>query len=270
MTMLMPVVFLSHGAPDIILQPHSPTLSYWQQLGEMLPRPDAILVLSAHWETTTPTISRAVQPQTIYDFSGFPAALYQMRYPAAGATELVPKVATCLANAGLPLEVDPQRGLDHGAWIPLRIMYPQAHIPVTQLSIQPHQSPDWHRQLGEALRPLREQGVLVLATGSVTHNFAWLSHRAEPLPQALAFSHWLSERLQQRDTATLLNYRRLAPYGAESHPTDEHLMPLYVAYGASTAADTLSHTSPEFTYGALAMDGYVWATTTAHQSEYTG
>lgn len=265
MSTRMPVVFLSHGAPDIVLQPQAATLAYWRHLGEILPRPKAILVISAHWETTTPTLSTAIQPPTIYDFAGFPRALYQMRYPAAGAPDLAATVASFLTNAGLTLQLDAQRGLDHGAWIPLSMMYPQADIPVTQLSIQPQQHTQWHMRLGQALQPLRDQGILLLATGSITHNFAWLSRRAEPLPQALAFSTWLSEQVQSRDTTALLDYRRLAPYGAESHPTDEHLLPLYVAYGASTADDVVTHTSPEFTYGGLAMDGYVWAAANSHQ-----
>lgn len=253
-----PLIFISHGAPDIALRTDSPTVKCWQALGQKLPRPDAILVLSAHWGTRLPVISTAEQPATIHDFGGFPTALYQLRYPAQGMPELASKVGDCLTNAGLPFTVDTKRGLDHGAWIPLLSMYPQADIPVTQLSIQPHSGAEWHLQLGEALRPLREQNILIMASGAVTHNFGWLSRENTPLPAAKTFSDWLGEKLEKREMETLLNYRTIAPFGAEAHPTEEHLLPLFVTLGASTASDKLTRFTPEFTYSALAMDVYLW------------
>lgn len=257
--MLMPTVFVSHGAPDIVLQQDSPTLACWQQLGKSLPRPKAILVLSAHWTSTNPTLSTVAKPATIHDFGGFPNRLYRLQYPAHGVPELAAQVQACLSNAGIPLRIDNQRGLDHGAWIPLMIMYPDADIPVTQLSIQPNAGTAWHLQLGKALQPLREQGVLILTSGAVTHNFAWLSRSDKPLPAAQIFSDWLGDHLRQRNIDKLLNYRdNVAPFGADSHPTEEHLLPLFVSLGASTAEDKLTRYTPEFTYSALAMDAYVW------------
>lgn len=256
--MLMPVLFVSHGAPDIALQTQAPTLVCWQQLGEYLERPKAILVVSAHWETSTPTLSTAKQPNTIYDFGGFPAPLYRLKYPAAGAPELAKPIQAAFAQAHLPLTIDTQRGLDHGAWIPLLSLFPQADIPVAQLSIQTQAGPEWHIQLGQALQSLRAAGVLILASGAVTHNFGWLSRSTEPLPAALEFSDWLAETLQTRAQEELIAYRKKAPHGAAAHPTEDHILPLFAAFGASTAADLLRRFTPEVTYGALAMDAYLW------------
>lgn len=253
-----PVLFVSHGAPDIALQTQAPTLACWQQLGDYLERPKAILVVSAHWETSTPLLSTAEHPQTIYDFGGFPAPLYKLSYPANGAPELVPLLQAAFTQADLPLGLDPRRGLDHGAWIPLLSLFPKADIPVAQLAIQTQAGPAWHIKLGQALQSLRAEGVFIMASGAVTHNFGWLSHSSEPLPAALVFSDWLAEQLQARAADNLLAYRTQAPYGAAAHPTEDHILPLFVAFGASTANDQLRRFTPEVTYGALAMDAYLW------------
>lgn len=256
--MSTPVLFVSHGAPDIALQAQAPTLACWQQLGAYLERPKAILVVSAHWETSTPTFSTATHPQTIYDFGGFPAPLYRMTYPAGGAPEIAAIVQTAFNEAELPLHLDPQRGLDHGAWIPLLSIFPKADIPVAQLSIQTQAGPAWHIKLGQALQSLRAAGILIIASGAVTHNFGWLSRAAEPLPAALAFSNWLAEKLHTRAETELVAYRTQAPYGAAAHPTEDHILPLFVAFGASTVEDQLRRFTPEVTYGALVMDAYLW------------
>lgn len=258
--MQTPVLFVSHGAPDIALQTDSPTLGCWQKLGKQLLQPKAILVISAHWETSSPNFSTALYPQTIYDFGGFPAPLYRIKYPAKGAPEIATQLKTAFTKAALPLEIDPQRGLDHGAWIPLLSIFPKADIPVAQLSIQTQAGPAWHIKLGQALQSLRAEGILIMASGAVTHNFAWLSHTTEPLPAAIEFSDWLAEKLKHRAEEDLIAYRTTAKYGAAAHPTEDHILPLFVAFGASTAEDQLSRFTPEVTYGALAMDAYLWAT----------
>lgn len=256
--MQTPVLFISHGAPDIALQTQAPTLACWQQLGDYLERPKAILVVSAHWETQIPTFSTATQPNTIYDFGGFPAPLYRLKYPAAGAPELATQLQAAFAQANLPLDIDTQRGLDHGAWIPLLSVFPKADIPVAQLSIQTPAGPEWHVKLGQALQSLRAEGVLIMGSGAVTHNFGWLSRTAQPLPAAIEFSDWLAEKLKVRAHEELTAYRTKAPYGAVAHPTEDHILPLFVAFGASTAEDQLRRFTPEITYGALAMDAYLW------------
>lgn len=164
----LPALFISHGAPTLALEP-GPTRGFLAQLGSGFERPRAILSISAHWETPAPEISAVLQPETIHDFYGFPEALYAMRYPAPGAPELAARAVQLLAGSGIGA-VTAQRGLDHGAWVPLMLMYSQADIPVTQLSVQSVLGPEHHWRMGEALRPLRDEGVLIIASGSVTHN----------------------------------------------------------------------------------------------------
>ncbi len=254
-----PVLFVSHGAPDVLLNPGA-TVRLWERLGAGLPRPRAILVISAHWAARVPTVSTAAAPETIHDFGGFPPALYQMAYPAPGAPQLARRVRDLLAEAGLPNDEVPERGLDHGAWIPLTAMYPAADLPVVQLALQPFAGPDWHRRLGTALRPLRDEGVLILASGAVTHNFNWLTWGANgaPAPQAVEFAGWLGDALARDDRPALLDYRRVAPHGAGAHPTEEHLLPLFAALGAAEPGEKPLRLEPEYTYSGLAMDAYLW------------
>jgi 4,5-DOPA dioxygenase extradiol len=256
--MKTPVLFVSHGAPTLPVEPGE-TGASWRQLGARLPRPSAILVISAHWETPVPTVSRTVQPETIHDFSGFPEELYDLKYPAPGAPEMAQAAALALQQAGIQVELDDTRGLDHGAWVPLSLMYPQADIPVAQLSLQPDKDPAWHIALGRALRPLREQGVLIVGSGSITHNLrAVFKHPpGAPAPAWVTeFCDWMAERIKAGDLAALSAYRTLAPHAVQNHPTDEHLLPLFVALGAAdkiAGAQRLNHV---MTYGLLAMD--VW------------
>ena len=254
-----PVLFVSHGAPDVLLNPGA-AVHMWETLGADLPRPQAILVISAHWAAKEPTVSTAATPETIHDFGGFPAELYTMTYPAPGAPALASRVRELLVAAGLPNAEVPERGLDHGAWIPLKALYPEADIPVVQLALQPHAGPDWHRRIGAALRPLRDEGVLILASGAVTHNFGWLTWgtNSQPRPQAIAFSDWIGETLARDDCPTLLDYRRLAPHGADAHPSEEHLLPLFAALGAAQPGEKPLRLEPEYTYGGLSMDAYLW------------
>lgn len=253
-----PVLFVSHGAPDLLLAPGK-TGTLWRTLGRELPVPKAILVISAHWETAQPTVGAAPEPRTMQDFSGFPPALYRLRYTAPGSPELAERVVDALRRAGMPAEMDAGRGLDHGAWTPLTLLYPDADIPVTQLSIQPHAGPEWHYRLGKALRPLRDEGVLILASGAVTHNLARLSAPGTaPSPIAVDFSNWLAAKLETGDLAALLDYRRQSANGAACHPSEEHLLPLFVAIGAGGESNVPQRYTPEYNYGSLAMDAYLW------------
>ncbi|MDD3352261.1 class III extradiol ring-cleavage dioxygenase [Zoogloea sp.] len=259
MSLRHPVLFLSHGAPDILLKGGA-SVALWKQLGAALPRPRAILVISAHWAARMPLVSTAATPETIHDFGGFPPALYSMHYPAPGAPTLAARVADLLHSAGLPCEESPHRGLDHGAWIPLKAMFPDADIPVLQLALQPFAGPGWHFRIGQALRALREEGILILASGAITHNFAWLTwgEDSAPLPQARMFSDWTGATLARGDREILLDYRHQAPHGAAAHPSEEHLLPLFVALGAADPEETPLRLEPEFIQGGLAMDAYLW------------
>jgi len=257
---MMPVLFLSHGAPTIPLEAGE-TGEAWRKLAAQLPRPSAILVVSAHWEAHIPTISRAIHPETIHDFSGFPAELYQLQYTAPGAPEMAQAAARALQQAEIPVQLDEARGLDHGAWIPLSLMYPQADIPVAQLSLQPDKDPAWHIALGRALRPLREQGVLIVGSGSITHNLrALFKHPSgAPAPEWVTeFCDWIAAKIKAGDLEALDAYRSRAPHAVQNHPTDEHLLPLFVALGAANQIDGAVHLNHVMTYGMLAMDAWLF------------
>jgi 4,5-DOPA dioxygenase extradiol len=255
---MLPTLFISHGSPALPLHPHA-AIDFLKQLGSSLEKPTAILVISAHWSSKVPTVSADSQPQTIHDFRGFPPELYQLTYPAPGAPDLAQRVAKLLVNAGLECQVDADRGLDHGAWEPLMLMYPDANIPVTQLSIQPQQGTAYHLQLGRALAPLRQEGVLILASGAITHNlraFGQHSLDAEPVDWAVAFDDWIAEKIATPNIDALLDYRRLAPYATQNHPTEEHLLPLFVALGAAGHNPKGTQLHNSFTYGVLSMAAY--------------
>ncbi len=186
----LPSVFVSHGAPTLAVEEND-TTEFLRRLGGELTRPRAVLCVSAHWNTRTPAVSAAEEPETIHDFGGFPRELYRISYPAPGAPALAARVADILGASGLACDVSRERGLDHGAWVPLRLMYPSADVPVAQLSIQPQQDPAYHFRLGRLLAPLRAEGVLVLATGSVTHNLGRLGAGGEPPDWARQFEEWI-------------------------------------------------------------------------------
>lgn len=254
----LPAVFISHGSPMLTLEPDRPAHRFLRGAAALWQKPKAILAVSAHWETAQPAIGAVAQPDTIHDFYGFPPALYRMHYDAPGAPVLAARIRDLLAEAGFAAALDPQRGLDHGAWSPLTLIYPEADIPVLQLSIQSQRDPAHHLALGRALSPLRDEGVLIMATGSMTHNLRLLdrSDREPPADWAAAFAEWMAQKLQQRDDAALLEYRRQAPFAAQNHPTDEHLLPLYVALGAATPGMPAERIHASFAHGALAMDSY--------------
>ncbi len=259
MTERMPVVFVSHGAPNALLEAPD-TVACWARIGRQIREPVAILAVSAHWEAQRPTASLASAPATIHDFSGFAPALYQIQYRAPGAPALAERAAALLSDAGLAAGLDPGRGLDHGAWVPLSVMYPGADVPVTQLSLVGGAGPGTHLEIGRALAPLRDEGVLIVCSGAITHNFSWINWRVKEgeaqFPQARVFTDWVAESLAAHDVPSLLAYRDTR-YGAEAHPTEDHFMPLYVALGASLD-DMPVRYQPRFTYGGLAMDAYLW------------
>jgi 4,5-DOPA dioxygenase extradiol len=256
----MPTIFVSHGAPTLPLAPGE-TGAAWQKIAASIPEPSAILVVSAHWGTDIPTASSVAKPETIHDFSGFPRELYRLQYPAPGAPALAQGVVDLLQQAGIPSHLDSTRGLDHGAWVPLSLMYPAANIPVMQLSLQPTKNPAWHIVIGRALRTLRAQGVLIIGSGSITHNLAAIfQHRqGDPAPAWVTeFCDWMAEKIQAGEIETLINYRSLAPHAVQNHPTDEHLLPLFVALGATDVVGIAQRLNNVMTFGILAMDVWVF------------
>jgi 4,5-DOPA dioxygenase extradiol len=227
-----------------------------QRLAAELPRPKAIVVVSAHWESRELQVASAARPETWHDFGGFPAALFAVQYPAPGAPELAAEIADLLTDAGLPARLDPQRPFDHGAWVPLSLMYPQADIPVVQVSLPSRMGPALQGQVGRALAELRAQGILLIGSGSITHNLRELDWRAGPeraTPWALEFRDWMVDKLTAGDDGALNNYRQQAPHAVRNHPSDEHLLPLYFARGAG---EHFSIAHQGFTLGALGMDIY--------------
>lgn len=251
----LPAVFVSHGAPTLAVD-RNDTAEFLKRLGGELGRPEAILCVSAHWNTAAPAVSGAERPETIYDFGGFSEELYRIRYPAPGAPHLAGRVRELLGGAGLACTVSPTRGLDHGAWVPLRHIYPGADISVTQLSVQPSLGTEHHFRMGQALAPLREEGVLILATGSATHNLSRIGRGEAPPEWAREFDEWLYERIDGGALGELLDYRRLAPHASVAHPTDEHLLPLFVALGAGGAEARGQSLHRGWTYGSLSMAAY--------------
>lgn len=254
-----PSVFVSHGSPSFILE-QGPAFAFLQGLGPALGRPDAILCVSAHWDTRRPAVSAATAPETIHDFWGFPDALYRLRYPAPGSPETAARVKTLLDEAGLGCVLDPGRGLDHGSWTPLAIMYPEADIPCLQLSVQSPLGPGHHLALGRALAPLKHAGVLILASGTATHNlrdFGRYDIDAPPPGYVSAFSDWLVDRATAGDLDAVAGFHDRAPHARRNHPSDEHFLPMIVAMAAGDSPrGRLLHQS--YSWGMMSMASFAF------------
>ncbi len=254
----IPPLFVSHGAPELILG-RSAARKFLQDLPKAMPRPSAIVVASAHWETGRPRVGGAAQPRTMYDLCAGSRGLAMIRYPARGDPHLAGRIADLLRDEGFPALVDLERGLDHGAWTPLHLMFPAADIPVVPLSIQPAQGPGHHLALGRCLAPLVEEGVLVIGSGGVTNNVHACHGRAEDAPAppwVTRFQAWLAQRIQAGGAESLITALDRAPARRENHPTPEHLLPLFVALGAAGPGAVAKRLHASITHGAFAMDAY--------------
>ncbi len=254
----LPTLFLSHGSPMQAIDAGAAGKA-WIELGNTLPRPRAVLMVSAHWETSVPMLTANPQPKTIHDFGGFPPELYRIEYNAPGAPHLAARAVALLRAADFAADIDGSRGLDHGAWVPLRWMYPQADVPVVQLSVQPERGTAHHLRLGRALASLADDGVLIVGSGHMTHNLRdWMSNprRPEPLRYAQAFAGWVEERLHAHDDAALIAYREQAPDAVRAHPSEEHFLPLFVAWGAAGPDAETERIVDAYEGGALAMHSY--------------
>lgn len=241
----------------------SPAHRFLLELGKTLPRPKAILVASAHWESMGgPAVSFAQRPATIHDFGGFPDALFAIQYPAPGSPEVAARAVQLLEHAGFAVKTSPDRGLDHGAWVPLRLMYPDAEIPVLQVSVLRGGTPATHEQMGQSLAALREEGVLIVGSGSLTHNL--YEFRGQAIDAAVPnwvseFSAWMMAMLRDNQRDALLDYRSQAPSAKRNHPTEEHLMPLFVAMGAAGQKAKAERLHSSYEHGVLAMDVYAFS-----------
>ncbi|MAS06412.1 MAG: dioxygenase [Ahrensia sp.] len=259
----MPSIFVSHGGPNVVIEP-SEARDFLKSLGSLLPKPKAIVMVSAHFETEGPVVVTDPHPAMIYDFGGFQQELYEMVYAAPGEPELAMRIAHMLADAGLDPRVAPERGYDHGAWNTMILAWPDADIPVVQVSIDPNRDAAYHYALGKALAPLREEGILLIGSGHITHNlraiFASMRYGKNPdpeLPHRIeAFTDWFAEQFEKGDREAILDWRERAPFIADNHPTDEHLLPLFFAYGAAGDAPKPERAHHSRQYGFFAWDSW--------------
>jgi 4,5-DOPA dioxygenase extradiol len=254
----MPTLFVSHGSPMHAIAPGDAGAA-WRALAAALPKPRAVLIASAHWETALPMLTGAAELQTIHDFGGFPEELYRVRYDVPGSPEVAREAADLLREAGLNRSINACRGIDHGAWVPLRWMYPARDVPVVQLSVQPVLGSAHHLALGRALAPLADRDVLIVGSGHVTHNLRdWFTGRGADAPMAYVsdFARWLESRLAARDTEAVVAYREQAPGATRAHPTEEHFLPLLVALGAAGEAAVAEKAYSAIDGAALSMDAY--------------
>jgi 4,5-DOPA dioxygenase extradiol len=260
---MLPTLFISHGSPMTAIM-DSPARHFLATLGTLMAKPDAILVASAHWETSAPEVNAVAVNTTIHDFHGFPQALFDLTYNAPGNPALAAEISVLLRDAGFTPSIDPTRGLDHGAWVPLLLAYPDARIPVLQLSVQARLGARHHLALGAALQSLRAKNILIIGSGSFTHDLRRFrggraALDAPETPDITEFSDWMDLHIRSADLAALADYRRLAPFAADEHPTEEHILPLHIALGAAgpDLQATRLHSSVEF--GFLRMDTYAFA-----------
>ncbi|WP_049622364.1 dioxygenase family protein [Frateuria defendens] len=251
-----PVLFVSHGAPTFALDPGElgPRLA---ALGRRLDGLRAVLVVSPHWSTRGVKVMTAQVPSTVHDFGGFPEPLYALQYPAPGAPELAREAAALLAEAGFAVTPDAARGRDHGAWVPLLHLLPAARVPVFQVSLPHDLDTAGALRLGRALAPLRGRGVLIVGSGSLTHNLYEIGAHSEA-PYARDFTRWVREAVLAHDALRLRDYRHLAPAAERAHPTEEHFLPLLVALGASRDGEAAEVIEGGITYGVLSMESYGW------------
>ncbi|XP_021772687.1 4,5-DOPA dioxygenase extradiol-like [Chenopodium quinoa] len=260
--------YISHGPPNLPIEDSLPLkhfLKCWRQK-IFDQKPKFIIIISGHWETNEPTVNAVDVCDTIYDFDGYPAPLdlYKLKYPAPGAPDLAKRVQELLTTSGINrVHIDKERGLDHGAWVPLMLMYPEANFPVCQLSIQINKDATYHYNMGQALAPLKEEGVLIIGSGTTVHNLSdlrWDAKDQEVVPWAGEFDKWLEEALINGRHEDVNNYLQKAPNARTAHPTPDHFYPLHVAMGAAggnTKAELIHRT---WSLGTLSYASYKFTT----------
>jgi 4,5-DOPA dioxygenase extradiol len=252
----LPTLFLSHGPPTMVMEDH-PARDFMRVIGPRFRSARAVLCISAHWETTGAMVSGSKRYATIHDFSGFPEELYGIHYPARGLPDVAQEIVSVLEGHSISCTVDHSRGLDHGAWAPLSLMFPDATVPVLQLSIQRSLDPRKHYGVGQALAPLRSRGILILGSGGAVHPLGYFRPRFDGSPPetwALQFEGWLTDQVESGDHEDMIEYRKMAPYPDRAHPRPDHYMPLLVAAGASGGRGKKIHDS--WAWGDVGMGAY--------------
>ena len=257
---VVPALYVSHGAPLFAVDAGEtgPALTRWGQgLRAQFPALRGVVIMSPHWMARTPQVMTGPQPATWHDFGGFPPALYQLQYPAPGAPALAQEVLALLQAAGVAAQGDAGRPFDHGAWVPLMHLFPEADLPVVQVALPVLAGPAEVYAMGAALRDLRSQGVLVMGSGSMTHNLAeFFGGAREPAPYVIEFSRWIEAALGRGDLPALLAYRSQAPHAERAHPTEDHFLPLFFALGAAGDDLNAQYLSREVMYSMLAMNAF--------------
>lgn len=264
---MLPTLFISHGSPMHALHAGAAGRG-WAEFGRRLARPRAILIASAHWETASPALLTTAKPETIHDFGGFPDELYALRYPASGAPDIARRALGLLKAAGIPASENSSRGLDHGAWVPMLHMVPDADLPVAQIAVQPSLDTAHHLRMGTALAPLVKENVLIVGSGHMTHNLReWMqfvrTHGRQPAatppaPYVEEFRGWIDRALREDNRDALAAWEERAPHALRAHPSPEHFLPLPVAFAAAGPAPKVERIDAGIDAGVLAMDAYLF------------
>lgn len=250
---MIPSYFFAHGAPSIVLEDNEYT-KLLKEFKDHTPKPKAIVLFSAHWEESVQSIGAAATYETIYDFGGFQDELYQMTYPAQSDLPLVEQIQSLFTKYGIENTRNEQRGLDHGAWAVLKLLYPNADIPVVALSVNRYLSNEQQYQIGKALAELREQDVLIIGSGGTVHNLRKLNWRSEGIDKwAEQFDNWIQSKVETWDTESLFQYHELAPHAGEAVPTSEHFIPLLLAMGTGDANRNVKLLHRSYQYGNLSL-----------------
>ncbi len=255
-----PSLFVSHGAPTYAIEPGLAGAQLGA-LGRLLGKPRAIVVVSPHWMTSGLEITAIERPHTVHDFGGFPPALYDLQYPAPGSPALALQIQQQLATIGMQARLDALRGLDHGAWVPLLHLYPDADVPTLQVSLPYDANPKSAYALGQALAPLADDGVLIVGSGSLTHNlyeFRISESEGDVATYAQDFSAWIRQAVLRGDMTRLRQALDLAPHAARAHPTTEHFLPLLVAAGAALSHVPVTVLDGGIRHGVLSMESYLF------------
>jgi 4,5-DOPA dioxygenase extradiol len=250
---MIPSFFIGHGAPSLALENNAYT-DYLKNLASQLPKPKAIVLFSAHWESSVQQVSGAASYETIYDFGGFQPELYEMKYPASGNADIAKEIQALFEKENIPAEMDTTRGLDHGAWVVLHLVYPEADIPVIALSVNRHLSNAEQYRIGKALSSLREKDILIIGSGGIVHNLRRLDWGATGINEwAAEFDKWIEEKLTAWDVESLVQYDQIAPYAKDAVPTPEHFIPLLLAMGTGDSNKKATLLHREYQYGNLSL-----------------
>lgn len=250
---MIPSYFIAHGAPLLAIENNEYT-KFINQLGQSIPRPKAIVLFSAHWESHTQKVSEVDKYDTIYDFGGFDPALYRIQYPAQGNKQISQEIMELFTENGVPFEIETKRGLDHGAWVVLRLLYPNADIPVISMSVNPNLTPEEQYNIGKSLSALRANDILIIGSGGTVHNLRAVKWAEDGVDQwALEFDDWLAHQLNNWDVDSLFKYNSLAPSAELAVPPNakEHFAPLFYAMGAAYDKQKATLLQRSFRYGNL-------------------